>query len=142
MANLSEHFNNRDFVCKCPLCKGKGEFKIHLGLVGALEELWTRVGKPIRINQAYRCEEQNEKVNANKKSYHIKGKAAHIFVDNMKVQDLYKHVKEVPELKGIGLDFKDNSIHVDTRDGDVTEWVKEGDKYIPLTPDKKHIYGL
>ncbi|MFC1767335.1 D-Ala-D-Ala carboxypeptidase family metallohydrolase [Candidatus Margulisiibacteriota bacterium] len=143
MGNLSEHFNYKDFTCKCPNCKGKGEYKIHLGLVGALEALRTKVNKHIKIDQAYRCDEQNEKLGGNKKSFHIRGKAAHISVDNMKLPELYKHIKEIEGIKGIGLNVKENTLHIDTRDANPSEWVKEGkDQYILLTSEKRQTYGL
>jgi uncharacterized protein YcbK (DUF882 family) len=142
MGNLSEHFSHQDFTCKCPNCRGKGEYKIHLGLVGALEALGSKIRRSIKIIQAYRCEEQNEKLGGNKKSFHMYGKAAHINVNGMKIQELYKYVKEIEEIKGIGLDFKGNYIHIDTRESNPAEWIKEGDKYIPLTSDKKHAHGL
>ena len=98
MGNLSEHFNYQDFTCKCPLCKGKSEYKIHLGLVGILEAMGGKLRRPIKIIQAYRCEEQNEKLAANKKSFHMKGKAAHIYVNDVTIQELYKLVKEFDDI--------------------------------------------
>jgi len=142
MGNLSEHFNYNDFLCRCPQCKGKGEYKIHLGLIGALEALRFKINKHIKILEAYRCEEYNEKLGGNKKSVHIKGKAAHIRADNIKLQDLYKAVKEIEEIKGIGLNLKEDYLHIDTRKDILNEWIKEDGKYIPLTPDKMHVYGL
>lgn len=142
MGNLSEHFNHQDFKCRCRACGGKSEYKIHLGLVGILEELWSKINKPISVKQGYRCEEENEKVKADKRSFHLKGKAAHIYVSGMNLQELYKYVKEIEGIQGIGLNFKENYIHIDTRDTNPMEWVKEGDKYIPLTPDKRSLYGL
>ena len=142
MGNLSEHFSHQDFTCKCSRCRGKGEYKVHLGLVGALEELKSKAKGHIKILQAYRCDEQNEKLKGNKKSFHIKGKAAHINISGMKLQELYKYVKEIDRIKGIGLNSQENYIHNDTRDENPAEWIKEGDKEKPLTSDKKHTYGL
>lgn len=143
MGNLSEHFNHQEFFCKCEACKGSNEFKIHLGLVGALELLEIKLGKKVKVRSAFRCEAQNEKVGGGRKSFHIYGKAAHIHVDGMTPQELFKRTREIEEIKGIGLNLDDNTVHVDLRETPAREeWVKDKSKYIPLSTDKKHIYNL
>ena len=143
MGNLSEHFNHQDFFCKCEACKAIKEYKIHLGLVGVLEALAVKLNKPIKIKMAYRCEAENEKLGGGRKSFHLRGKAAHIYVEGMKPQELFKHLREIEEVKGIGLNLDDQTVHIDLRPVlEREEWVKEKGKYITLTADKKHIYGL
>ena len=143
MGNLSEHFNHQDFFCKCEACKATKEYKIHLGIVGALEALTVKLNKPIKIRSAYRCEAENEKVGGGRKSFHLRGKAAHIYVEGMKPQDLFRAVREIEEIKGIGLNLEDGTVHIDLRPvPEREEWVKEKGKYIALTPDKKPVYGL
>lgn len=41
-------------------------------------------GKPIHVNSGFRCKELNEKVGGKKNSYHLKGQAADLHVDNEK----------------------------------------------------------
>lgn len=41
-------------------------------------------GKPLHINSGYRCSELNKKVGGKSNSYHLKGQAADIHVDNEK----------------------------------------------------------
>ena len=143
MGNLSEHFNHQDFFCRCEACKASKEYKIHLGLVGALEAVQSLVNKPVKVKAAYRCEAENERLGGGRKSFHIYGKAAHISVDGMKPQELFIKAREVPEIKGLGLNVDDGTVHIDLRDvPERMEWVKERGKYIELTPDKKHVYGL
>ncbi len=143
MGNLSDHFNHQDFFCKCEACKTNKEYKIHLGLVGALEALTCKLNKPIKIKSSYRCEAENERLGGGRKSFHIYGKAAHIYVDGMSPQELFKDVREIEEVKGIGLNLEDGTVHVDLRNvPEREEWVKDKGKYIVLTADKKHIYGL
>ena len=142
MGNLSENFNHKDFTCKCESCKGAGEYKIHLGLVGALEMIAVHFNKKPRIISAFRCEPQAEKTTGSKRSPHLLGKAAHIILEGVPLSELYKYVKELPEIKGIGIHPKEGSIHVDTRSGERVEWVKEGDSCNPLTFEKKKQYGL
>lgn len=144
MGNLSEHFNHQDFFCRCEACKNskEAEYKIHLGLVGALEMLWVKLNMPIKIKSSFRCEAENEKLGGGRKSFHLKGKAAHIYVEGMKPQELFKFARGSEEIKGLGLN-DDGTVHIDLRDvPQREEWVKEKNKYIPLTADKKHLYGL
>ena len=141
MGNLSYHYNHRDFACRCDECKGKGEFKIHLGLVGALEMIWEHFGKPVRIITGYRCETSSEK-QAGGKSLHNKGKAVNISVDDVALSDLFKFAEGMDELGGIGFYPEEKSIHVDTREGIREEWIKEGGKYIPLTGEKRRQWNL
>ena len=143
MGNLSEHFNHQDFFCKCDACKANKEFKIHLGLVGVLEALTAKLNKPIQIKRAYRCEAENDRLGGGRKSFHLHGKAVHIYVDGMTPQELFKHVRELEDVKGIGLNIEEGTVHIDMRNvPDREEWVKEKGKYITLTPEKKHLYGL
>ena len=143
MENLSEHFSHQDFFCRCEACKASKEYKIHLGLVGVLEALAVKLNKPIKIKMAYRCEAENEKLGGGRKSFHLRGKAAHIYVEGMSPQELFKHLREIEDVKGLGLNLDDGTVHVDLRPvPEREEWVKEKGKYVTLTADKKHIYGL
>ena len=140
MGNLSEHFNHRDFACRCPECKG--EYRIHLGLVGALEQLGGHFRKKVRIVSAYWCDAYHEKLNKAKRSFHTKGKAVHIMIEGVSPQDLFKYAETIPELRGVGFYPKENWIHIDTRSGNPVRFVKEGNDYLPLTSDKRAKYAL
>jgi len=144
MGNLSEHFNYRDFSCKCGQCKY--DIRVHLGLVGALEAISEHYRKIPRITEAYRCDLLSEKLGALKKNAHRMGKAAHIYVDGVSLQELFKFVQTVPEIRGIGYYPKENVLHIDTRslDKDQTKdlWVKDNGKTLPLTSDLKAKYEL
>jgi uncharacterized protein YcbK (DUF882 family) len=141
MGNLSEHFNHKDFACRCPECKG--EYRVHLGLVGALEQIGGHFRKKVRIVSAYWCDAYYEKkINKTKRSSHTKGKAAHIKIDGVSPQDLFKYCETVPELRGMVFYPKEDFIHIDTRQGDPVRLVKEGSDYLPLTTEKRSKYGL
>ncbi len=142
MGDLSEHFNHADFKCKCGLCRGE-EFRIHLGLVGALEMIAEHFQKKILVGSAYWCEKYYESLNKSRRSYHTTGKAAHIRIDEVPLPELFKFAETVPGINGIGLYPKENFIHIDTRPEEKKEqWVKEGENYIPLSSDKRRQYGL
>jgi hypothetical protein len=140
MGNLSEHFNHKDFACRCPQCKG--EYKVHLGLVGALEQINEHFKKRVRVLDAFWCEDYSDKLNRPRVSFHAKGKAAHIAIDGVTPQDLFKFAETVPELRGVGFYPEQPFIHVDTRPGDPVRFVKESTEYHTLTPEKRSKYGL
>lgn len=140
VGNLSDHFNHKDFACQCPDCRG--EYKIHLGLVGALELIGEHFRKKVRVVSAYWCESFHEKHKQTKKSSHLKGKAAHIKIDGVTTQELYKFAETIPELRGMIFYPNADFIHVDTREGEPQRFVKEGSEYVLLTPDKRARYGL
>jgi len=140
MGNLSEHFSHKDFACHCPECKG--EYRIHLGLVGALEQIGGHFRKKVRVLSAFWCDAYHEKMDKPKRSFHTKGKAAHIMIEGISPQELFKYAETIPELRGVGLYPKDNFVHVDTRQGDPARWIKEGSNYLSLTAEKRTKYGL
>lgn len=142
MGNLSEHFNHQDFVCRCPECRGEG-YKIHLGLVGALEMIAEHFGKPVKVLMGFWCEAYNEKLKKERLSYHVKGKAAHLSIEGVPLAEIFKFAETIPELHGLGLYPQENFIHVDTRPAEKKDaWVKEGERYLPLTLEKRKQYGL
>jgi len=142
MGDLSEHFNHKDFKCHCPECKGE-EFKIHLGMVGALEMIADHFNKPVKIVAGYWCESYNEKLKKEKLSWHVKGKAAHISIDGVSPADIFLFAQTIPEINGLGLYPKEGFIHVDTRpEGKKDAWIKDGERYIPATPEKLKLYGV
>jgi hypothetical protein len=140
MGNLSEHFSNKDFACRCPECRG--EYRIHLGLVGALEQIGGHFRKKVRIASAYWCDAYYEKLNKTKRSFHTMGKAAHIRMDGVSTQQLFKYAETIPELRGLVFYPKADFIHIDTRQGDPVRLVKEGKDYLLLTSEKRSKYGL
>lgn len=144
MGNLSEHFNKSDFACRCGQCRG--QIRVHLGLVGALEAISEHFKKIPRIHDAFRCEIYAEKHDVQKKNSHRMGKAAHISVDGTELKDVYLYAKSLPEISGLGLYPSDNCVHIDTRElknpEEKDEWVKDGGKVHPLTADLRARYGI
>lgn len=144
MGNLSEHFSYRDFACRCRQCKA--DVRVHLGLVGALEAISEHFRKVPRIAEAFRCDAASGGTGAIKKNSHRQGRAAHIYVEGVSLQELFSFVKDLPEIRGIGYYAKENLLHIDTRGLDKDQpkdiWAKEGGKIVPLTSELKSRYGL
>jgi hypothetical protein len=141
MGNLSENFNHKDFACKCGKCKN--EYRIHLGLVGILENIAVHFKKRPRVLAGFYCEDHVEALKREKISWHAKGKAAHITLDGVPAAEVFKFAEAIPGINGLGFYPDDNAVHLDTRPPEKKEvWIKEKGKYSPLTSEKRHQYGL
>lgn len=141
MGNLSEHFNHKDFACRCPQCKG--EYRIHLGLVGILEMVSSHFKKRVKIVSAYYCEDYTESLKRDKISYHSKGKAANIQVEGIPAAEVFKFAESIEGVNGVGYYPDDNMVHIDTRPVEKKEaWIREKGRYSPLSAEKRQQYGL
>lgn len=110
MNRLSEHFTVDEFKCHC--C---GRCEVDPRLIEALEELRTKLGKPIIITSGYRCREHNTQIHGASQSQHCLGKAADIKVKDMSPSQI-KEVAETIELfrKG-GIGLYQTWLHLDIR---------------------------
>ena len=135
-SKISDHFSKKDFVCKA-----SGEFKISLGLIGALELLRSKCGKRINIIKGFQSVESAEKMGKVSRNYHTKGIAADIQIESLELKEALKFAEEIEEFKGIGLNFSDNYLHVDVRKSPERKlWVEQGLKELPLTEDNRSNY--
>ena len=98
--------------------------------------------RPVKVLQGYVCDKSQLGLAGGKRSYHRQGRAAYIQMEGVPVQELFKFVKTLPELRGVGIDLTGGRLHVDTRREDPAEWYEEGGKQIPLTEELKARYGL
>jgi len=135
---LSEHFSKRDFVCRCGHCEHS--LKISLGLLGGLELLRSTSRNRIQILKGYQCPDSSEKMGKVKRNHHIMGIAADILLEKRSLSEAFLLAEAVPEFNGIGLNIKENHIHVDTRK-DKERYIfvitKEGEE-LPLTDANRH----
>ena len=104
---LTKGFNLKEFQCPC--C---GSVKIDSELVKRLQILRDRISKPIIVTSGYRCPAYNKEVGGVNSSYHTKGLAVDITVDNMELEDLLIKAKKVG-FKGIGIYTLKNFLHLD-----------------------------
>ena len=106
----SEHFAADELKCRhCGVNMCRQE------LLTALEDLRALVGRPIHVNDAYRCPVHNAAVGGAPNSEHMLGLAADIRIEGMTPAEMYKVARQVPAFKGIGVAEHQNYIHVDVR---------------------------
>ena len=108
--NVGKHFKVREFACK----DGSQAVFIDTRLVAILDILRNKIGKPVIITSGYRTPEWNKKCDGAKYSYHMRGMAADIRVNEMTP----KQVASI--LNGIipnecGIIVYSGWIHIDTR---------------------------
>ena len=110
MGDLSLNFNRGEFTCGCGCGKDK---PIDPELIRLLQELRTKLAKPIHILEGVRCKSYNKHIGGYIDSPHLGGKAADIYVKNMNIITLAKEAKKIG-FNRIGIYPYNNFIHVDT----------------------------
>ncbi|MFT5171725.1 MAG: hypothetical protein ACI9BD_001503 [Candidatus Marinamargulisbacteria bacterium] len=136
---ISQHFSKRDFSCQCGDCANA--IKVSLGLVGGLELLREKVKKRVNVIKGFMCQTATEKSGSYKRNFHLMGLAADITVSGLEAKDVFQIAEDIPEFKGIGLNLKENFVHVDTRKiDDVQKWVVVNGERIELTPENRNTY--
>ena len=113
---LNQYFSLKEFECPC--CH-----KVMLSeiLLEKLFRLRYKLGKPIIINSGYRCEKENHRVGGVLGSYHLRGMAADIHVQDIILSDLLFYAQEVG-FTGIGFYEEKNFLHLDIRSGQNNFW--------------------
>lgn len=119
MNMISEHFSEREFMCKCYRHTGL-DHVIDKRLVDVLEQIRERVGEPVFILSGYRCPEHNAEVGGVSNSQHLFGTAADIYCDGVSVERLAEIAEECGA-DGIGRYYEQGFVHVDVR-GEWARW--------------------
>lgn len=110
MGAISEHFSDKELACHhC------GVNECTQPLVDGLEELRTVIGRPVIVDDAYRCPVHNAEVGGVAHSQHELGNAADIRVEGMTARQLYAAAAKIPAFHGFGVSEGDY-IHVDVRE--------------------------
>lgn len=122
MGDLSKHFSKVEFRCPCFRCRDR-EPRVSMQLIEKLEELRTKIDKPIRITSGQRCPEHNREVGGAPLSQHIDGTGCDIAVSGMPYADLLRACEEVFASGGVGSYTNDGHVHVDVR-GRRARWQK------------------
>ena len=138
---VSDHFLKRDFDSRKKDCSCDSSLRISLGLVGIIEALRAKLNKRIDIITGYYCPECRKKQYGIKRDFHNMGVAADIRVADMDPVELFLIAETFPEIKGLGINFDDGHVHIDTRKEDEREsWVEKDNEWIRLTDDNRTNY--
>lgn len=78
---ISLNFDQDEFECPCSVCNN-AEFKLDNLLLDNLQEVRTKIDKPLVITSGYRCTTHNIDVGGKKTSSHLKGRAADIATES------------------------------------------------------------
>ena len=118
---LSAHFSRSEFACKC----GCGFDTVDVKLIQVLEAIRSAVGKPLIIKSGCRCLSHNIRVGGAKKSQHLFGRAADIWLRGHDGEEMAR-LAEIILLGmngGGGLALHSNFCHVDVRTANrVIKW--------------------
>jgi len=125
---LSLYIDSEDFACKGMACCGNS-FPADRELLQALDELQALVcllpkyeDAQIKINSGFRCRTHNRAVNGSFSSFHTRGMAADIRVDNMPPHVLACLAIQIASLSSGGIGVYSTFIHVDVRRTGPARW--------------------
>lgn len=108
---LTENFNLQEFECTG---HNHRHVMIDEGLVEKLQQLRDRLGKPLKINSAYRCPQRNQQVGGAENSQHLKGKAVDVNIMNLDC-DIDEIKRMAIEIGFTGIGLYNSFIHLDVR---------------------------
>jgi len=113
MAITSKFFSENEFKSASPPCSLQNMEQYFMVF---MDNLRTKVGKPLRFTSAYRSVEHEKKMGRTGNSAHTEGKAMDISTPDSVTR--FQVVKAAIELgcKRIGINFEKNFVHLDTSD--------------------------
>ena len=114
-----KNFTEEELACKGTDCCG-GENKCQDELVRKLQQLRDKVGFPIRISSAYRCEAHNRIIKGHPTSSHMEGLAIAALCSGQRALDFV--AAAIPIFEGVGISQKSKShnkrfVHLDIKPG-------------------------
>lgn len=105
-------------------CRGSGALLVDEGALDRLQEVRQRVGKPLRINSAYRSPAHNKAVGGSPTSLHLQGRAFDVALSTAVSRERLVAMAKAAGFTGIGQ--YDAFVHLDT--GPPRTWDKRGGK--------------
>jgi len=121
---MTKNFSKSEFESKCGREMPEEVYFNVVKVANQLQYLRDYLGKPIKVNSAYRSPEHNASVGGVKTSQHILGKAADIAIKGMPTDILYQYIEDAisnGEMLQGGLGLYDTFVHYDIR-GTKARW--------------------
>lgn len=107
---IGQHFKVKEFACH----DGSQVVFIDDYLVSVLDTLRNQVGKPVHINSGYRTPTRNKAVDGAKYSYHMRGMAADIRVNEISPKEIANKLNKIVPNE-CGIIVYNGWVHIDTR---------------------------
>jgi len=120
-----------DFTPEEMACRGTGQLLIDPDAMDRLQELRDRLKRPLIVTSAFRSEQHNRAVGGARNSYHLRGQAFDISMNNHDPHDFIAQARDV-EFNGIGQYADQGFVHIDTR----TEPAEFGSRKFPPRPSR------
>lgn len=111
--STAKYFSSEELACHH--CGVNGATQ---ALCDALDQFRETAGKPVIVDDAYRCPVHNKAVGGVPDSQHVLGEAADIRIDGLTATQLYEIALKVLAIHGIGRDDHENYLHVDVRENE------------------------
>lgn len=102
MGDLSKHFNQAEFACRCGCGFGLGPTDVNPELVTKLEQIRAHFGQPVTINSGCRCSKHNKAVGGAAHSQHLLGNAADIMIRDVAPKVVFDYVTATYKTGGAG----------------------------------------
>lgn len=100
-------------------CKGTGEIAVNEAAMDKLQSLRDHLGKPLILTSAYRSRSHNRRVGGAKNSYHMRGVAFDVRMENHDPHEFEAAAREAG-FTGFGYYPKSGFMHIDT--GPARSW--------------------
>lgn len=111
MGDISDNFSRHEFACSC----GCGFEAVDKELLDIAEQLREKIGS-FTPNCACRCQKHNRKIGSRDTSFHVKGMAMDIPIDNEeKKQEIYQWLDKWVLFDRGGLGIYSWGLHIDVR---------------------------
>ena len=121
MGDLTINFSRREFECKGKNCCSNTA-ALDMLLVYRLQELRTKIGKPLRVCSGFRCKTHNRSVGSDDNSQHVLGYAADILPpEGMTPDELAKIAENMGVSKWGGIGIYNTFVHFDIRET-ISRW--------------------
>ena len=115
---MTKNFSKSEFESKCGREMPEEVYLNIVKVANQLQYLRDYLGKPIKVNSAYRSPEHNAKVGGSKTSQHLLGKAADITIQSLKPAEVFMIIEELIDMGHMlqgGLGLYDTFVHYDIR---------------------------
>ena len=109
-SQISANFKAKEMDCKCNKCNST---LIDEDLIKGLQRVRDHFNKPLNITSGYRCPSHNAAVGGARASYHMKGQAADVYINDVTPLEIAQYAESTGLFNGIGK--YSSFVHLDTR---------------------------